>query len=102
MYSLARDWVKAKYYRAPPTKLHKSSLAPPSQKWNNLDSAGRYQSPLVPPLYPFDTPNPNLETRNEIMSEHMARWKRVSQDWKNQSKSNLYRPIRIRVATPFF
>ena len=86
MYSLARDWVKTKYYRPPPSALQKSSLPPPSQKWNNLDSNGRYHSPLVPPLYPFEKGNPNLTSKKDILNEHMIRWKRVSQDWKNQSK----------------
>ena len=86
MYSLARDWVKTKYYRPPPSALQKSSLPPPSQKWNNLDSNGRYHSPLVPPLYPFEKGNPNLTSKKDILNEHMIRWKRVAQDWKNQSK----------------
>jgi len=88
MYSLARDWVKTKYYRPPPSALQKSSLPPPSQKWNNLDSNGRYHSPLVPPLYPFEKGNPNLTNKKDILNEHMIRWKRVAQDWKNQSKAN--------------
>ena len=89
MYSLARDWVKTKYYRPPPSALQKSSLPPPSQKWNNLDSNGRYHSPLVPPLYPFEKGNPNLTNKKDILNEHMIRWKRVAQDWKNQSKGKI-------------
>ena len=89
MYSLARDWVKTKYYRPPPSALQKSSLPPPSQKWNNLDSNGRYHSPLVPPLYPFEKGNPNLTNKKDILNEHMIRWKRVAQDWKNQSKGRI-------------
>ena len=86
MYSLARDWVKPKYYRAPPSKRQCSHLPPPSQKWVNVDKSGNYHSPLVPPLTKSDPPNPNLTSKDDLLKEHKKRWKKVAHDWRVQSK----------------
>jgi hypothetical protein len=87
MYSLARDWIKTKHYRPPPSKLQKSSLPLPSETWNNFEN-GQYTSPLVPALFPFDPADIRLRSKADLMSEHMTRWKRVAADWRQQSKQN--------------
>ena len=88
MYALARDWIKTKHYRPPPSKLQKSSLPAPSKIWDNFNDKGQYVSPLVPPLFPFDPADIRLRTKADLMTEHMTRWKRVAADWRQQSKRN--------------
>ena len=90
MYALARDWVKPKYYRAPPSKRQCSSLPPPTKKWSNIDEKGQYSSPLIPPLSRFEPQNPNLTTKADLMKEHKKRWKKVAADWRMQSRSRIF------------
>ena len=90
MYALARDWVKPKYYRVPPSKRQCSTLPPPSRKWTNIDQKGQYHSPLVPPQPAVAEPqNPNLTTKEELLREHKKRWGKVASRWRLQSKGTL-------------
>ena len=86
MYSLARDWVKPKYYRPPPSKMNKSALPPPSVKWENFNNRGEYVSPLTPQSNLLPLQDDSLTTREALLTEHRKRWKQVSNNWKKQSK----------------